>query len=255
MPTKNIIPLALTAQQRNLLLKYSHLILNEEITQLLTIALKKEDTYEIYMTEEQLEDLSDNLCAILYDEKDTQLQSDLDELEEYINDIHLKYCDEEDASRNTGSVYVFKVALEHSEKIWRKIAIRGGQTLHDLHDIIYDAFDREEEHLYSFYIPSPYNKSKSKRVILRSALEYTHPYNLEESYMRDTEREDATITPIESLELFEKQKLLYLFDFGDEWWHEITVEETDGVADEDDYPRVLEKKGDSPAQYEWDEEE
>ena len=177
MPTKIKIPLTLTTQQRNLLLKYIHLILNEEITQLITIALKKEDTYEIYMTEEQLEDLSDNLCSILYDEKDTQLQSDLDELEEYINDIHLKYCDEEDASRNTGSVYVLKVALEHSEKIWRKIAIREGQTLHDLHDIIYEAFDREEEHLYSFYIPSPFNKSKSKRVILRSAQEYTHPYN------------------------------------------------------------------------------
>ena len=29
----------------------------------------------------------------------------------------------------------------------------------------------------------------------------------------------------------------------------------DGVADEDDYPRIIEKKGDSPAQYEWDEEE
>ena len=57
MPTKNKIPLTLTPQQRDLLLKYIHLILNEEITQLLTIALKKEDTYEIYMTEEQLEDL------------------------------------------------------------------------------------------------------------------------------------------------------------------------------------------------------
>jgi len=146
------------------------------------------------------------------------------------------------------------VALEDSKKIWRKVAIRGGQTLHDLHDIIFDAFNREEEHLYSLYIPSPFNKSKSKRVILRSAIEYTHPYNLEQSFMNDMP-EDATTAPIDTLNLFEKQKLLYLFDFGDEWWHEITVEETDGVADEDDYPRVLEKKGDSPAQYECDEED
>jgi len=91
-------------------------------------------------------------------------------------------------------------------------------------------------------------------VILRSAIQYTHPYNLEQSFMNDTP-EDATTAPIDTLNLFEKQKLLYLFDFGDEWWHEISVDETDGVADEDDYPRVIEKKGDSPAQYEWDEED
>ena len=70
MPTKNKIPLTLTAQQRDLILKYIHLITNEEISQLLTISLKKEGKYEIYMTEEQLEDLCGNICAISNSEKD-----------------------------------------------------------------------------------------------------------------------------------------------------------------------------------------
>ena len=58
VPIKNKIPLILTTQQRNLLLKYIHLIEDEEISQLLTIALKKDDKYEIHITEEQLEGLS-----------------------------------------------------------------------------------------------------------------------------------------------------------------------------------------------------
>lgn len=42
---------------------------------------------------------------------------------------------------------------------------------------------------------------------------------------------------------------MYLFDFGDEWWHEITVEQIDAKPEEGGYPRVLEEHGQSPPQY------
>jgi Plasmid pRiA4b ORF-3-like protein len=44
------------------------------------------------------------------------------------------------------------------------------------------------------------------------------------------------------------QVFYYLFDFGDEWWHEITVEEIEANAEKGRYPRVLEQKGKSPPQ-------
>ena len=157
---------------------------------------------------------------------------------------------------NPEPVYVLKVALDNNKTIWRKIAIRGGQTLQDLHEIIFEAFDREEEHLYSFYIPNPFIQFKSKDRMLRSAIEYAHPLNLEESFVDDRKPQNAATTSILSLGLAKKQKLLYLFDFGDEWWHEVTVEQAGGVlADEEsDYPRILQKNGHSPAQYERGEE-
>jgi len=34
-----------------------------------------------------------------------------------------------------------------------------------------------------------------------------------------------------------------------EWWHEITVEQTDAADDKGRYPRIVERKGDSPPQY------
>jgi hypothetical protein len=45
-----------------------------------------------------------------------------------------------------------------------------------------------------------------------------------------------------------RNKIYYLFDYGDEWWHEVTYE---GIKDckEKEYPSVLLKKGDSLEQY------
>ena len=57
------------------------------------------------------------------------------------------------------------------------------------------------------------------------------------------------MTTIESLALDEGQIFYYLFDFGDDWWHEIKIEKTDEPADNDKYPRIAERKGQSPEQY------
>ncbi len=49
---------------------------------------------------------------------------------------------------------------------------------------------------------------------------------------------------------------MYLFDFGDEWWHDITVEQTDAPAEKGKYPRIVEEHGKAPPQYpDLDEEE
>jgi hypothetical protein len=66
---------------------------------------------------------------------------------------------------------------------------------------------------------------------------------------------DAVRTSVESLRLTPKQQLYYLFDFGDSWWHIITVEDTEGKADDREYPRIIERKGKSPAQYEYPDED
>ena len=72
--------------------------------------------------------------------------------------------------------------------------------------------------------------------------------------MYDNDPEDASETAIGSFKLDEKQVFYYLFDFGDEWWHEITVEKTGEQADDEKYPRIIEKKGESPEQYGYDDD-
>lgn len=145
------------------------------------------------------------------------------------------------------TVFVFKVALQAQKKIWRRIALRSDQTLDDFHECIFVAFDRYDEHLYSFYLPPP--GSKGRRAMM-DALEYTSPIMLEQPGPFDwMEAHDASKTAVGSLGLEAKRQLRYLFDFGDDWWHEITVEQIDGTPDDGEYPRVVERRGDSPPQY------
>lgn len=47
-------------------------------------------------------------------------------------------------------VHVYKVALKGQPTAWRRIEISSTQTLDDLHQAIFEAFDRYEEHLYAF---------------------------------------------------------------------------------------------------------
>lgn len=150
------------------------------------------------------------------------------------------------AKKTTSSVYVFKVALAGAKSIWRRIALRSDQTLDDLHQAIFQAFDRFDEHLYSFYFP----KSKSRsRTALSDAVEYTHPYHAGGDDFFGKAAHDASEATLESLKLVPKQSFHYLFDFGDQWGHEITVEKTDEPVENGKYPRILDQRGESPPQY------
>lgn len=95
-------------------------------------------------------------------------------------------------------VYIFKVALTDAKRIWRRIAMRGDQTLEKLHRAIFEAFDRHDSHLYSFYFPKPGARGRAR---LRDAAEYTHPYVLEDNPFDDRELNNAATTKIHELNL------------------------------------------------------
>lgn len=143
------------------------------------------------------------------------------------------------------TVHTFKVELPGNKRIWRRIAVGGNQTLDHLHKATFKAFDRCDEHLYSFYVAKP---GKRGRAALRDADEYSHSGALGGPF-DDGRRGNAKKTRLDDLNLQVGQRLYYLFDFGDQWWHEITVEQTDGEPQPGRYPRILETRGDSPEQY------
>jgi hypothetical protein len=149
-------------------------------------------------------------------------------------------------------IFIFKVALCGRKSIWRKIAMKGNQTLDDLHGMIFDAFDRDDEHLYSFFFPLAKGKM-NLRKIYNESVEYTSPNTLEHG--EDDGQKDASKATISKLKLKKKQVFYYLFDFGDEWWHEISVEEIDAEAEKGNYPRIVEQKGKSPPQYQYEDDD
>ena len=149
--------------------------------------------------------------------------------------------------RKSEKEYVFKVNVKGLRRIWRTIALRGDQTLEDLHEVIFAAFDRFDPHLYSFYFP----KARPRRGPGPPPKEYTTPEMIDELGPLDDDMcFDAAETRLDDIQLSPGQQFEYLFDFGDSWWHEVLVEEINRVVRGAKYPQIREKRGTSPPQYE-----
>jgi len=121
--------------------------------------------------------------------------------------------------------YILKVSLGRG--IWRRIKISAHHTLLDLHNIIQDVFDFYDDHLYAFYM--------SNKASYYSPQCNTGPYVHE--------------AKIGDLNLYVGKRLLYLFDFGDEWHFKILVEEIKENEDKLSKPVLIGEKGESPEQY------
>ena len=108
--------------------------------------------------------------------------------------------------------------------------------MHELHLAIQGAFNFDDDHLYAFFMDG---RAWSKKAVWDPRAE-------------DYPRADEAV--IERLKLTEGQRILYLYDFGDENRLDVRVEE---ILQEDASPLrpiVIEKKGEPPEPYfEWEE--
>jgi len=148
---------------------------------------------------------------------------------------------------NRETLYILKVALTDNKKIWRRIEMLSSQSLEVLHEVIFDAFDRVEPHLYSFYLTKPGDRAQNRFAL---AEEYTLPAMLEDGFVPVRKNlYDATQTKLGELPLKKGSAFEYVFDFGDDWRHVITVEDILDLFPKKKYPVITEKKGMSPPQY------
>lgn len=106
-------------------------------------------------------------------------------------------------------VFQFKIELEGSSpKIWRRVVIPANYSFEKLHDIIQHSFGWENQHL-AFFSPSGYG---SKPVI---------------SVQEDNNFQEQVISSkvvLQKVFTKEKQTFIYIYDFGDDWTHKITLE-------------------------------
>lgn len=149
--------------------------------------------------------------------------------------------------------YRFKVALFYDKRTYRQIDILDSQTLEKFHEKIFTAFDRFDEHLYSFFLTRVPQRGTNK---IYDAPEYTVLSTFDDNpFFPGKKKYSAKGTKIASLGLREKERMYYLFDFGDSWWHEITLLSMHKVDKKSGYPKIIKKVGDSPDQYpDFDEE-
>ncbi|MFC2036411.1 plasmid pRiA4b ORF-3 family protein [Chloroflexota bacterium] len=131
-------------------------------------------------------------------------------------------------------VHVFKVSLWRG--LWRRIAVPGRLTMDALATAIINAFEFTHDHLYRF----------SYRNSFGVETHITHPYLEEEPFTSEV--------LIGQVPLREGQSMIYLYDFGDQWEFDVTLERVDQADAAAQAPVILDRRGEGPDQYpSWDE--
>jgi hypothetical protein len=122
--------------------------------------------------------------------------------------------------------YLFKVFLH---KAWRRFNIPGTLTWDNFAQLILEAFEFDDDHLYCFEYRNHFGRE----------IRLNHAY-LEEMPFTDE-------TKIGELGLETGDELVFIYDFGDHWEFQILLEEI--VPSEHECIQLLEKHGEPPQQY------
>ncbi|KXA98889.1 hypothetical protein AKJ41_06275 [candidate division MSBL1 archaeon SCGC-AAA259O05] len=138
------------------------------------------------------------------------------------------------------TAYRFRVKADWKPRdLWRDVAIGEDRTLRDLHERINPAFGLDFDHLYFFARGQSYWDSEI-RYVRRAEIE-DNPYDAIPEV--DIDLRDANETSLHDLGLEAKDRLCYLFDYGDEWrFYMILKEKLEGEPS-DREPEVVKEKG------------
>ena len=143
-------------------------------------------------------------------------------------------------------IYRFRVSIIGIPKLYRIIEASENCTFDDFHDAIFQAFDRYDDHLYSFFIT---RKDTKNMQSIYSAPEITHPQNLEDIMGFRKRKKSTANTRIGDVGLNENDVFHYLFDFGDDWWHRIRVQNINETKSKKKHIKLFKSVGESPPQY------
>ena len=143
-------------------------------------------------------------------------------------------------------IYQFRVSIIGIPKLYRIIEASENCTFDDFHDAIFQSFDRYDDHLYSFFITRKDTKNVRSRY---DAPEITHPQNVEDIMGFGERKKSTAKTRICDVGLNEKDIFHYLFDFGDDWWHRIKVQNINETKSNIKHIKLIKSAGESPPQY------
>lgn len=123
------------------------------------------------------------------------------------------------------------------EECVRIVEIASMSSLYDLHEVIQDVVDFGRDHPFEFYAG---RNRKNRKLLFDDSSDWEHSSNV------------YTFTRLGKVYPLPKGlKLFYHFDFGDNWYFEITrsrkkpTEPQHGIK----YPRLVHKLGPNPPQY------
>ncbi|WP_117170298.1 plasmid pRiA4b ORF-3 family protein [Paraliobacillus sediminis] len=140
---------------------------------------------------------------------------------------------------------VLKVTLElKNASIWRRIVVPKRMTFPDLHKTLQRIFNWHDYHLHNFAIfaGKPFDpdrmKSKENRIPVANIV-------CDEEFLEHDSDIPEKIETGERISDYLPAEITYIYDFGDDWRHNIVVE--DFINDYDlSHPTCLAGEGDAP---------
>lgn len=132
-------------------------------------------------------------------------------------------------------IFLFRVSLG---KVWRRIALRAGDTVDRLVSWILKSVDFDSDHLYELLYRDRFGRT----------IRILHPYMEEQG-----EGPFGDEVAISELPLAPGQSMTLVYDFGDNWHFGVLLEAIEPPGVKIKAPRILEKHGQAPEQYpSWD---
>ncbi len=139
--------------------------------------------------------------------------------------------------------YIFKTLLQRDNKLIREIEVCGNISLYKLAEIIINAYGFDFDHCFGFF------GNVKNDDIYHAPVKYELFADLEDEGIEPVDSGSVKKTKIDKVWKKIGDKMVFMFDYGDDWrW----LVELKGFGEKDSkkkYPRVLLKQGRAPRQY------
>ena len=132
--------------------------------------------------------------------------------------------------------YQFYISLKDSSPfIWRRVCVPSSITFDDLHLVIQIVMPWENVHLYEFSVDREYGKDTIAPLEESELEDYVH---------RRKSKLNAETLTLESYLETEGTTFSYIYDFGDNWHHELILEKRERTGPH--FPKCIEWRGIAP---------
>ena len=143
--------------------------------------------------------------------------------------------------------YIFDVRLEEcgmyeikaGNKVLRKIKIFGSRTLYNFAKVINKAFDFSFDHAFGFY--DSFGDLREAKKVYELFVDAGEEASPTAQGVKNTKISQVFVNPGE--------KMLFLFDYGDEWRFTVELKEIRKTEEKESEPVILESIGKAPGQY------
>lgn len=138
---------------------------------------------------------------------------------------------------------IFKTHLLRDKKISRDIEIKEDASLYKLAEAIVGAYDFDFDHAFGFF------SKITESGYFRSERKYELFADMKSKDIEPTGAKSVEKTKIGEVWKNIGDKMLFLFDYGDNWLFVVELADLGAAEPKTKYPRVIKKVGAAPEQY------